>query len=338
MRPGCTRRDLLKSIAALPGAPLAARAGSAAAPAQASDLRRLALVSRHVQWADIEEGAAVAAEAGFRAIAWTCRPGAHILPENVERDLPRAMAAARRNGLATPMLITAITGVDAPRIEPILGAMREAGITRYRAPNFRYDYARDLLPQWEALKPRLAALATLNEKFGTTAMFHTHSSQGSVGGGLWDLWLLVRDFAPTVHAINYDIGHAMVRGGTEWMQTARFAHRHIAALSVKDVRWVKRPDAGDGVWPWAAEFVPPGDGMVNFRDVFRYFKSVEFAGPIEVYYEYMVALANGQQMNMLGTNRGSWTLEMPKAQFVSLLKRDLEFYRARFREVDWQVG
>jgi sugar phosphate isomerase/epimerase len=325
-------------MAAVPAAGLADRAAAESAPAQASDLRRLALVSRHVQWADIEEGAAVAAEAGFRAIAWTCRPGAHILPETVERDLPRAIEAARRNGLTTPMLITAINDATAPRAEAILGAMRQAGITRYRAPNFRYDYARDLASQWEALKPRLAALAALNEKFGTTAMFHTHSAQGSVGGGLWDLWLLVRDFAPSVHAVNYDIGHALVRGGTEWMQTARFAHRHIQALSVKDVRWMKRLDAAADEWPWAAEFVPPGEGMVNFRDVFRYFKSVEFSGPIEVYFEYMVTLANGRQMNMLGTNRGSWELEMPKAQFVSLLQRDLAFYRGLFRQIDWQVG
>jgi putative ABC transport system permease protein len=128
--------------------------------------------------------------------------------------------------------------------------MRQAGITRYRAPNFRYDYSRDLASQWEALKPGLAALAELNEKYGTTAMFHTHSSQGSVGGGLWDLWLLVKDFAPSVLAINYDLGHAVVRGGTEWMQTARFAHRHVQALSVKDVRWVKRedvPNDGSGI-------------------------------------------------------------------------------------------
>ena len=177
-----SRRTLLKAMAAVPLASIAGQAGADAridavrVARQLDHSRRLALVSRHVQWTDIDEGAAVAAEAGFRAMAWTCRPGAHILPENVERDLPRAVAAARGHGLATPMLITAINGVDAPRAEAILDTMRQAGITLYRAPNFRYDYTRDLISQWEALKPGLAALATLNEKYGTTAMFHTHSS------------------------------------------------------------------------------------------------------------------------------------------------------------------
>lgn len=333
-----SRRRVLKAMAAVPMASAAGREVFPQTVPDSTDLRRLALVSRHVQWADIEEGAAVAAEAGFTAIAWTCRPGAHILPEQVERQLPRAIAAARRHGLATPMLITAINGVDSPNAEAIFDTMRQAGITRYRAPNFRYDYSRDLASQWEALKPGLAALAKLNEKYGVTAMFHTHSAQGSVGGGLWDLWLLVKDFAPSVMAINYDLGHAVVRGGTEWMQTARFAHRHVQALSVKDVRWVRREGVAPGTWPWTAEFVPPGQGMVNFRDMFAYFKSTGFAGPIEVYYEYNVTLADGRSMNLLGTNYGTWRLEMPKAQFIGYLKRDLGFYRALLREVDWPVG
>jgi sugar phosphate isomerase/epimerase len=169
-------------------------------------------------------------------------------------------------------------------------------------------------------------------------MFHTHSSQGSVGGGLWDLWLLLKDYPPHVLGINYDIGHAVVRGGTEWMQTARFAHRHVQALSVKDVRWVKRDNPPLDEWSWMAEFVPPGQGMVDFRHVFTYFKSVGFAGPIEVYYEYMVDIDGGRRMNMLGTDRGRWELEMPKAQFVALMKRDLAFYRNIFSSIDWQVG
>jgi len=328
---------MLKAMAALPVASAAAAGPPARETQQSGERASLALVSRHVQWADIEEGAAVAAEAGFTAIAWTCRPGAHILPEHVERDLPRAIAAARRHGLAVPMLITAINTINAPRAEAILDTMRQAGIIRYRAPNFRYDYSRDLTAQWEALKPQLAVLAALNEKYGVTAMFHTHSAQGSVGGGLWDLWLLVKDFAPSVLAINYDLGHALVRGGTEWMQTARFAHRHVAALSVKDVHWVSRQAAAPGTWPWVPEFVPPGQGMVNFRDMFSYFKSVGFGGPIEVYYEYEVPLADGRMMNMLGTNRGTWQLEMPRAQFVGYLKRDLDFYRDLLRDIDWQV-
>jgi sugar phosphate isomerase/epimerase len=338
-----SRRTALKRIGVIPvvvsGLPRVVGAGAASPQTEspAAPLRKLAIVSRHLEWTDMEEGAAVAADAGFQAIAWTCRPRAHILPENVERELPRAVEVARKAGLSTPMLITSINDAGATRAEAILDTMRQVGLTRYRAPNYRYDHSQDLLPQWEALKPRLEALAKLNEKYGTTAMFHTHSSQGSVGGGLWDIWLLVRDYPPNVLAINFDIGHATVRGGTEWMQTARFAHRHIGALSLKDMHWVKRSDAPPDTYPWRHQFVVPGQGMVNFRDMFAYFKSVGFSGPLEMYYEYMVDLGNGQSMNMLGDRIG-WQLEIPKAEFVALLKRDVEFYRGICRSIDWQVG
>lgn len=345
---GISRRDALKALGA---APIAAAAAGQAGPAgrttavaqraaspNADAMPQLALVSRHVQWADMTEAADVAVEAGFRAIAWTVRPGAHMLPENVERDLPRAVEIARRVKLATPLLITAINDASAPRAEAILDTMRGVGIRKYRAPNFRYDYTRELQPQWEALKPRLEALAKLNQKYGTTAVFHTHSAAGAVGGGVWDLWLLLRDYDPSVMGINYDLGHATVRGGTEWIETSHFAHRHVGALSTKDMHWIRRTGTAPGTWPWAAEFVPPGQGMVNHRDMFTYFKSVGFTGPIEVYYEYMADLENGRSMNMLGTDYGTWKLEMPRPQFVALMRRDLDFYRALMRDIDWAVA
>ena len=338
-----SRREVLKALGALPVAAAMRPGEELGAQAQAptaavASAPQLALVSRHVQWTDMEEGASVAADAGFHAIAWTVRPGAHMLPENVERDLPRAVEIARKAGLATPMLITAINDANTPRAEAILDTMRKVGITRYRAPNFRYDYSKELQPQWEALKPRIAGLAKLNEKYGTTAMFHTHSMAGAVGGGVWDLWLLLKEYDPKIVGLNYDIGHATVRGGTEWIETSHFAHRHVQALSLKDFHWVKRSNTPPDVWPWIAQFVPPGQGMVNFRDVFTYFKSAGFSGPIEVYFEYMADLGNGQSMNMLGTDYGTWKLEMPKAQFVSLFKRDVQFYRNLMTTLDWKVG
>src|SRR5262245_34468109 len=113
MRNKVSRRTLLKTLGSLPvaaaatartldaqrGRPPAPAAAPAqpTAPAAPAPLRKLAIVSRHLEWASMEEGAAAAAEAGFDAIAWTCRSAAHILPENVERELPRAVEIAKQN-------------------------------------------------------------------------------------------------------------------------------------------------------------------------------------------------------------------------------------------------
>jgi L-ribulose-5-phosphate 3-epimerase len=339
-----SRREMLKLLGISPiVATVPAYTSPPGIQSNSKEQPQLCLVSRHLQWTDMEQGAAVAAEAGFKAIAWTVRPGAHMEPEQVDRALPKAVEIARKAGLATPMLITAIVDAQSPRAEAILDTMRSVGIRRYRAPSFRYDYTRDLNHQWEALRPRIGGLVKLNEKYGTTGMYHTHSGPGNVGGGVWDLWLLLKDFDPTYVGINYDLGHATARGGAEWIETSHFAHEHIHALSLKDFRWVKKSDlaAGDPTasrysssptWPWVTQFVPPGEGMVNFKDAFTYFQSVGFSGPLETYFEYFVSVPGQGPVDMLGKDFGKWKLEMPKLQFISLLQRDVKFYNALLAE------
>jgi hypothetical protein len=109
--------------------------------------------------ASIEEGIATAAEAGCQAIAWTVRPGAHILAENVERDLRKAVELTRKAGLDTPMVNHRDGGRDggSRRGDPQHDA--GLGIRYFRAPSFRYDYAKELEPQLEAIKPRIASMA-----------------------------------------------------------------------------------------------------------------------------------------------------------------------------------
>jgi len=345
-----TRRDVLKILSV---APLVASRGLSAeqsvAPAVLPPKKtRLCLVSRHLQWTNMEEAVAVAAEAGCKAISWTVRQGAHMLPENVERDLPKAVDLAHKAGLDTPMLITALNEGKSARAEAVLATMRGVGIRYYRAAPFRYDYSSDLAQQIEALKPRIGSLVRLNEKYGTTAMYHTHSAYGNIGGGVWDLWLAVKDFDPEFVGLNYDLGHATIRGGTGWIETSHIAHKFVHGLSVKDCRWVKNtssPTAATGRRggeaaadraprpPWVAEMVPGGEGMVDFHGMMSYFKSVGFGGPVELYQEYYVTVPGvAEPVNMLGTDYGKWQLEMPKSNYIALLRRDVDFYTKALTE------
>jgi hypothetical protein len=54
---------------------------------------------------------------------------------------------------------------------------------------------------------------------------------------------------------------------------------------------------------------------------------------VELYQEYSVTVpGRAEPVNMLGTNYGTWKLEMPKAEWVSLLKRDVAFYSNALRD------
>src|SRR5690606_13653668 len=167
-----TRRRVLQAIAA---APAVAALGSGRADEPERRGPTLALVSRHIQWTDWRTGLEVAREAGYPGIVWTVRPGAHVEPENVARDLPEIVQATRAAGLDVPMVITAIGNVRAPHAERILETFAELGIVRYRANAPRYDYERDFASQYDEMRRDLEALAALNARYGTTACFHTHS-------------------------------------------------------------------------------------------------------------------------------------------------------------------
>jgi len=328
---GHTRRRaialLAAGAAALPPAlaladqPTAPPAAGAAAPA-------LALVSRHLQWTSADHGLDVAARAGFPAIIWTVRRGAHVEPAAVRTLLPRIIKATQAAGLATPMVITGIADAKSEGIEATLATLQSLGIRLYRAAAPRYDYAAPFQPQYDRLRIKLEQLARLNERYGTTAAFHTHAYADTIGGSAWDLWMLMRGIDPRFIGLNYDIGHVMAKGGAGWRESIRALGPYLHSVSIKDFHWEKLNNVPAGQWPWRTRLVPPGEGMVNFGDFFRYLQASSFVGPLETYYEYMAQVPGvAAPFDMLGSDVGKWQLTIPEAAFVALLQRDVQFYQ-----------
>ena len=326
-----SRREALALLASAGAAgaalPVRAQVPSPGPTPAARQRPYLSLVSRHLQWTDAENGIAVAKEAGFPAILWTVRGGAHIEAADVEKELPRIVGLTRAAGLETPIIITAIGDADSANTEGILATMQKLGIRLYRAGAPRYDYNSPVGPQYAAFQKKLASITKLNEKYGTTAAFHTHSYADTIGGSGWDLWMLMKDLDPRYIGLNYDIGHVTAKGGAGWRESIRAVGPYLHSVSIKDFYWEKEANVPAGQWPWRCRFVRPGDGMVDFPDFFRYLQSVGFQGPMENYFEYTVNVPGlDHPFDMLGTNYKSWKLEMPVETFVDFLKRDVGFY------------
>jgi sugar phosphate isomerase/epimerase len=293
----------------------------------------LTLYSISLQWADYDEAADTAAKAGWPAIGWTVRGGGHVLPENVARDLPRAVAAAKKAGLQVPIIITPIRDAEVQYCETCLDTMSQLGLRYYQAPPLgQYDYTKDLQPQLDVWKSRIEALAKLNEKYGTTAVYHTEGGAGNIGGGGWDLWLAIKDFDPKYIGMDIGLGHCTMKGGPEVWELIRFAHKNVLSIACNDIRWVKKTDTPQGPrrsdpsqdWPWTAEYVVPGTGMVNFPDHFAYLKSIGFAGSVLHYSEYFVDVPGATQP--VSILRPNVPKDMPKDLYISNVRRDYDFY------------
>jgi L-ribulose-5-phosphate 3-epimerase len=321
-----SRRDVL----AMAGA--AAAVGSASAFGQGAPPPRgrwpVGLVSRHLQWTNLEHAIDVAKAIGFDEIEWNVRVGGHIDPSRVEKELPRAVEMTRKAGLGVTMITTSIADAASPFAEPILATAAGLGIRVYRGGQyFRYDYDGDVAAQLEALKPRVRTLEALNRRYNTCVAYHTHSSRGNIGGNIWDFWTVLNGFDPRFVALNYDIGHATARGGLGWIDAAKVVSPMMRAIAIKDFVWTRGFRDQDMVLrnteplpphPWGVEWSPVGEGMVDFPLFFAYLKSIKFAGPMNLHLEHH---------NLLGTDLGTWKLDMTEARFKEIVGVDLAFLR-----------
>jgi L-ribulose-5-phosphate 3-epimerase len=271
-----------------------------------------------LQWTTLEDAIDLAKAAGYDAIEWNVRAGAHVPPERVEQELPKAIELTRKAGLTVPMITTSIQDSSSPHVEAILRTAHGLGVKFYRGGQyFRYDYTRPLAPQIEALKPRIASLVALNQKYQMTWAYHTHSGLGNIGGNVWDIWSVIKDFDPAFIGLNYDTAHTTIRGGNGWGDAARVAMSHIRCLAIKDPRWERNADGR-----WVSEFVPIGEGLVDFKARFDLLKAAGFNGPVNIHFEHH---------GLLGTDVGVWKLPMPRAEFQAIIKQDLDRLREAMR-------
>src|SRR5436190_18328424 len=157
--PSFSRRELLAAIAA------SGAISRAKAETTAGGPLKICVFSKHFQWTDVTECAAMSKQIGFDGIDLTVRKGGHVLPENVERDLPKAVETIRKEGLPVSMITAEIVDAKTPYAEAILHTASSLGIHHYRWGGFNYNYEHPLGEQLDALKPRVAGLAQLNEKY-----------------------------------------------------------------------------------------------------------------------------------------------------------------------------
>ncbi len=223
--------------------------------------------SRHLQWLRTpDEVAQAVIDMGFDGLDITVRPfPGHVDPTRVAQDLPPFVNTVRKHGVAVDMITCPITDADSPNAEAILATASSLGITHYWWGTFRYDTTQPVMPQLDALKPRVEKLAKLNEKYKMKAMYHTYEGDRTVGAAIWDFLYVLKNFDPAYVSFHYDVGHMVVAGGgNTWALNLRAAGPYVGGVSAKD--YVIELDLGlSGGGPYAGQqlggfFGAPGRG------------------------------------------------------------------------------
>ena len=285
-----TRRDFVARLAlagaALPLAGAASTASAAekkkakaAAPAP-SGPTTIHVFSKPMHMMSHAETAKLIAECGYGGIDYTVRKAqAHVLPEKVTEDLPRAIDAAHAAGLKVEMITTDIVSAREPHAETLLRTAAKLGVKYYRVGNWNYDAKLGVEGTLEKLRPAIKELAALNESVGIHGAIQNHAGT-RIGSAIWDLYELLRDVDPRWFGVQYDIRHAVAEGGQSWSLPLKLLAPWIRCSDIKDFKWIQSPGKA------AIDNVPLGEGIVPFEAYFKLVKELGLGGPISVHLEY----------------------------------------------------
>lgn len=268
------------------------------------------IFSKHLQFLDYNAMSEAAAEMGFNGLDLTVRRKGHVLPENVNRDLPKAVEAMKNHGLQAKLMSTNVWDATNLQNKTVLETASQLGFSHYRTDWLTYpeDQAIDVS---QALYGKQAkSLELLNEKLGLIGGYQNHAGK-HVGAPVWDLLPILEATNGKFIGSQYDIRHAIVEGAGSWELGLRRIKRFINSIVIKDFKW------GIVNGKWEPINVPLGEGMVDFNRYFSLLKSFNINVPVSLHVEY----------DLGGAEKGASKITMSKKEVFKYMKNDLEFIK-----------
>ena len=313
-----TRRGFLKGAAVAAAAPLGM------ARSQTPETVRLHAFSKPLQWLGYDDLAEAMAQAGCGGIDLAVRPKGHVEPERVEQDLPRAVEAARKQGLAVRMIVTAIRAADEPLAERTLKTAAQCGVQVYRMGYFAYDHEAGVEGTIERLRPQTAALAALNRRCGITGCYQNHYAWNDTlfGGSVWDVHAVLKGLDPQWIGCQYDVRHAVAEAGGSWGVAMRLIAPYIRSVCLKDFVWAKKKEV------WRPDDVFGGEGQVPWGRFLKLMNTLKLEVPASVHCEWPLftpeeaALPEGERRRIA----------------VAKMKRDVDFFQAQYAKAGVKAG
>lgn len=307
-----TRRNFVKlsAMGALASTSTFSLANSLLEPDYSSDSDlKVFIFSKHLQFLDYKGMCEAAKEIGFDGLDLTVRPKGHVLPKNVEEDLPRATEAMKSFDLLPLMLSTNVSDANNPLDRKVLEVASQQGYKYYRPDWYRYNDEQTIEDSLEIFSEKIEGLAQLNKSLNISGSYHNHSGH-FMGSSIWDLSQILKGIPPLQMGCQYDIMHATVEGGKNWEIDFRLIKDQINSLVVKDFVWGKV----DG--KWKPVFKPMGEGMVDFNKYFSLLKKYKINVPVSIHIEY----------DLGGAEHGG-VPTIDKKEIFKKMKKDLLFVR-----------
>lgn len=311
-----TRRSFTKlSAVALGSMPLMGFNNSILnAVIESKDELNVSLFSKHLQFLDYNEMAAITSEMGFNGLDLTVRPKGHVLPERVQDDLPKAVDAMLKYELNPNMMTTEVWNLSDANQKIVLETASRLGFSHYRTGWLKYPENKTIKESQAIYAQQAKELELLNKKLGLIGCYQNHAGN-HVGAPIWDLPPILKDTNNEHLGVQYDIRHAVVEGGNSWELGLRRIKPFIKSIVIKDFKW----GLVDG--KWKPVNTPLGEGLVDFNRYFSLLKKYRINVPISLHLEYPLG----------GAEHGDKKISIDKKEVFKQMKKDLTFLRNTYR-------
>ncbi|SMC57209.1 sugar phosphate isomerase/epimerase family protein [Cellulophaga tyrosinoxydans] len=274
------------------------------------------LFSKHLQFLEYTEMAKTAAEMGFSGLDVTVRDKGHVLPENVETDLPKVVAAMKTYGLSPEMITTNVLDSKDQNSIAIVNTASQLGFKNYRMGWLTYPDTMSIPESILHYKMLFSKLEALNKRAGITGVYQNHAGM-HVGAPIWDIQQILSDCDPEYLGAQYDIRHAVVEGGTCWELGLNLIQPHIRTIVIKDFKW------GQENGKWKPLNVPLGEGMVDFKRYFSLLKKMGITNP---------AISLHCEHDLGGAETGEITITIAKNEVIKRIKKDLTYLQTAWEQ------
>ena len=275
------------------------------------DLLDIHLFSKHLQFLDWKNAAEVAADIGFSGLDITVRPKGHVLPENVKRDLPKAISYVKAAGLSCKMITTAVNEASIQLDHDVIKTAADEGVEFYRSDWFKYHEELSLEDSLDVYKNKVTELGELNRQYDIIGCYQNHSGT-KIGASVWEVRRILEDVNPEYFGVQYDIRHAVAEGGRSWPNGIKLLKDQIKVIVLKDFIW------GEVNGKWKIVNVPLGEGMVDFTKYFRMLKDFDLKPPVSLHVEYPLG----------GAEKGRSSITIKEELVYKAMQKDLETAQA----------
>jgi sugar phosphate isomerase/epimerase len=243
---------------------------------------QIAMFTKPFASLSVDQTADILADLGVDGVDLTVRSREHVLPQNVETDLPRAQEIFAKRNLPVLMISTSITDPSDPLAEPIFRTAARCGIRELKLGYWPYAGFGRLRAQIADVRRDLAGIERLAREYGVRASVHIHSGE-TLSADAAILAMQLDGFDQRLLGAYVDPGHMMVEGSLGgWQQGLDLLSDRISIIGVKAFGWFRESDPASGETRWHPKMVPLSEGSVPWSTVFALLGRIGFDGTVSV--------------------------------------------------------